>query len=91
VRLDKATVGLYEADYEKFNVFIPGARTIMLPVPLESAKEVKDNWDAVSLIDPAYTLYGRPTTNHFTGSPLQPAVVLLRYQPGFSNKHRPDA
>lgn len=58
VRLDKATVGLYEADYEKFNVFIPGARTIMLPVPLESAKEVKDNWDAVSLIDPAYTLYG---------------------------------
>ncbi len=58
VRYDKATVGLYEADYEKFNVFIPGAKSIMLPVPLEFAKEVKDNWKEVWLGNPSYTLSG---------------------------------
>jgi len=58
VHFNKASVGLYEADYEKFNVFIPGAKSIMLPVPLEFAKDVKDNWDEVWLGNPNYTLSG---------------------------------
>lgn len=58
VHYENASVGLYEADYEKFNVFIPGAKSIMLPVPLEFAKEVKDNWDEVWLGNPTYTLSG---------------------------------
>ncbi len=58
VQLDKASIGLYEADYEKFNVFIPGAKSIMLPVPLEYAKQVKDNWEEVWLGNPSYTLSG---------------------------------
>ena len=58
VRYDQSSVGLYEADYEKFNVFIPGAKSIMLPVPLEFAKEVKENWSEVWLGNPAYTLSG---------------------------------
>ncbi|MGK7397801.1 MAG: WG repeat-containing protein [Candidatus Cyclobacteriaceae bacterium M3_2C_046] len=58
VRFDQATVGLYEADYEKFNVFVPGAKSILLPVPLEFAKEVKDDWDKVWLGNPAYTISG---------------------------------
>jgi hypothetical protein len=58
VHFDKASVGLYEADYEKFNVFIPGAKSIMLPVPLEYAKDVKDNWGEVWLGNPSYTLSG---------------------------------
>jgi hypothetical protein len=58
VQFDKASVGLYEADYEKFNVFIPGAKSLMLPVPLEFAKEVKDHWNEVWLGNPTYTLSG---------------------------------
>ena len=58
VKYDKSAIGLYEADYEKFNVFIPGAKSIMLPVPLEYAKEVKDNWAEVWLGNPMYTLSG---------------------------------
>ncbi|MCK5208535.1 MAG: WG repeat-containing protein, partial [Cyclobacteriaceae bacterium] len=58
VNYDQSAIGLYEADYEKFNVFIPGAKSIMLPVPLEYAKEVKDNWDEVWLGNPIYTLSG---------------------------------
>ena len=58
VNYNKARVGLYEADYEKFNVFIPGAKSIMLPVPLEYAKEVKENWDQVWLGNPTYTISG---------------------------------
>lgn len=58
VRLDRAAIGLYEADYEKFNVFIPGAKGIMLPVPLEYAKQVKDHWGEVWLGNPEYTLSG---------------------------------
>lgn len=58
VRFDKASVGLYEADYEKFNVFIPGAKSLMLPVPLEFAKEVKDHWNEVWLGNATYTLSG---------------------------------
>ncbi len=58
VKYDQSAIGLYEADYEKFNVFIPGAKSIMLPVPLEYAKEVKDNWNDVWLGNPTYTLSG---------------------------------
>jgi hypothetical protein len=58
VNYDKSSIGLYEADYEKFNVFIPGAKSIMLPVPLEFAKEVKENWEEVWLGNPTYTLSG---------------------------------
>jgi hypothetical protein len=58
VRFDQASVGLYEADYEKFNVFIPGAKSLMLPVPLEFAKDVKDHWNEVWLGNPTYTLSG---------------------------------
>ena len=58
VNFNKSAVGLYEADYEKFNVFIPGAKSLMLPVPLDYAKEVKDNWDEVWLGNPTYTLSG---------------------------------
>lgn len=58
VQFDKSSIGLYEADYEKFNVFIPGAKSIMLPVPLEFAKEVKENWSDVWLGNPTYTLSG---------------------------------
>ena len=54
----QSSIGLYEADYEKFNVFIPGAKSIMLPVPLEYAKDVKENWDEVWLGNPSYTLSG---------------------------------
>ncbi len=58
VNYDKTKIGLYEADYEKFNVFIPGAKSIMLPVPLEYAKEVKENWDDVWLGNPTYMVSG---------------------------------
>ncbi len=58
VQFEKSSIGLYEADYEKFNVFIPGAKSIMLPVPLEYAKEVKENWPDVWLGNPTYTLSG---------------------------------
>ncbi|MCK5371155.1 MAG: WG repeat-containing protein, partial [Cyclobacteriaceae bacterium] len=58
VKYDQSSIGLYEADYEKFNVFIPGTKSIMLPVPLEYAKEVKENWNEVWLGNPTYTLSG---------------------------------
>ena len=58
VKYDKSAIGLYESDYEKFNIFIPGAKSIMLPVPLEYAKEVKDNWQDVWLGNPSYSLSG---------------------------------
>ena len=58
VKYDQASIGLYEADFEKFHVFIPGAKSIMLPVPLEYAKEVKDNWNDVWLGNPTYTISG---------------------------------
>jgi hypothetical protein len=58
VSFENSSLGLYEADYEKFNVFISGAKSIMLPVPLEYAKEVKENWDKVWFGNPTYTLSG---------------------------------
>ncbi len=58
VKLDKAAPGLYDADNEKFTVFIPGAKSIRLPVPLEYAKEVKDNWDEMWFVHPKYALSG---------------------------------
>ncbi len=58
VNFEKSSVGLYEADYEKFNVFIPGAKSIMLPVPLEYAKDVKENWNKIWFGNPTYTLSG---------------------------------
>lgn len=58
VKYDKATIGLYEADYEKFNVFIPGAKSLMFPVPLEYAKELKENWNEMWIGNPTYTLSG---------------------------------
>ena len=58
VKYDKSSIGLYEADYEKFNVFIPGAKSIMLPVPIDYAKEIKENWNEVWIGNPTYTLSG---------------------------------
>ena len=58
VNYDKSSIGLYEADYEKFNVFIPGAKSIMFPVPIEHAKEVKENWNEIWIGNPTYTLSG---------------------------------
>lgn len=58
VNFENSSVGLYEADYEKFNVFIAGAKSIMLPVPLEYAKEVKENWNEIWFGNPTYTLSG---------------------------------
>ncbi len=58
VNFKQTSIGLYEADYEKFNIIIPGANSIMLPVPLEYAKDMKENWNEVWLGNPAYTLSG---------------------------------
>lgn len=58
VKLSDARLGLYQADIEKFNVIIPGTRNIMLPVPLELAKEVKENWHDVWLGNAVYTVAG---------------------------------
>ncbi len=58
VNFKQSSIGLYEADYEKFNVLIPGAKSIMLPVPIAYAKEVKENWSEVWLGNPTYTLSG---------------------------------
>ena len=58
VRLEKASPGLYDADNEKFTVFIPGAKSIRLPVPLELAKKVKENWDDLWIGNPKYALSG---------------------------------
>ena len=58
VFFDKSSIGLYEADHEKFKVFIPGAKSIMLPVPIEYAKDVKENWEELWLGNPTYTISG---------------------------------
>jgi hypothetical protein len=58
VELDRAKIGIYDADSEKFNVFIPGARNIMFPIPLAVAPEMKDNWVEVWLGNPKYTISG---------------------------------
>ncbi|GEM_PF-983440 len=58
VDLENAFIGLYDADYEKFNVYIPGARKICLPVPISMAKEFKANQAEITFHNPDYYLSG---------------------------------
>jgi len=58
VNFTKSTVGLYDADNEKFNMFVPGARSLMIPIPLEDAKEIKDNWEDVWIGNPKFSISG---------------------------------
>ncbi len=58
VNLTKSTLGLYDADNEKFNMFVPGARSLMIPVPLEDAKEIKENWEDVWIGNPKFSIAG---------------------------------
>jgi len=58
IDFEHASIGLYDADLERFNVFIPGARSIMLPVPLGIAPEFKEDWNKVWLGNAEYTISG---------------------------------
>ena len=57
VDIDKAELGLYNADAEIFTLFVPGAITTLLPVPIEDAIWFKDNWNFVEILDPEYSIY----------------------------------
>ncbi len=58
VDLGNAKIGLYDADYEKFNIYIPGAKHIRLPVPLNQARDFKENWAIVVVQNADYYLSG---------------------------------
>jgi hypothetical protein len=56
IDLKNTQLGLYDADTERFNLIIPGARSIMLPIPIEMAREVKENWVDVWLGNASYSI-----------------------------------
>ena len=56
IDLKNTQLGLYDADTERFNLIIPGARSIMLPIPIERAREIKDHWGDVWLGDATYSI-----------------------------------
>ncbi len=58
VNFGLSTVGLYDADNEKFNMYVPGARSLMIPIPMENAKEIKDNWENVWIGNHTFTVSG---------------------------------
>ena len=58
VNFGQSTVGLYDADNEKFNMFVPGAKSLMVPIPLEDAKEIKENWEDVWIGNPKFSVSG---------------------------------
>jgi hypothetical protein len=57
VDLSNRELGLYNADAEIFTLFVPGAITTLLPVPIEDAVWFKDNWDFVEIKDPEFSIY----------------------------------
>ncbi len=58
VHLNRSSLGLYDADLEKFSVYIPGAKAIMLPVPIGLAPEVQNNWKEAWLGNAQFSVNG---------------------------------
>jgi hypothetical protein len=50
-------LGLYNADAEIFTLFVPGAITTLVPVPIEDALWFKDNWKFVEILNPEFSIY----------------------------------
>lgn len=57
VDINQAELGLYNADAEIFSLFIPGAVTTLVPVPIQDAMWFKDNWEFVEIEEPEYSIY----------------------------------
>jgi hypothetical protein len=57
VKVNNAELGLYNADAEIFTLFVPGAITTLIPVPIADAMWFKDNWEFVEILDPEFSIY----------------------------------
>jgi len=55
--LNESELGLYNADAEIFTLFVPGAITTLIPVPINDAIWFKDNWKYVEIINPEFSIY----------------------------------
>jgi hypothetical protein len=53
-----AQLGLYDADSESYHVIIPGANSIMLPVPIDEAPALRTGWHQVWLGNATYGIHG---------------------------------
>ena len=53
-----AELGIYDADEEHFNIFIPGTMPTKIDIPIEEAIEFKTNWEEAVITDPAFLLAG---------------------------------
>jgi len=69
VKLNEAELGLYNADAEIFSLFVPGAITTLIPVPIKDAIWFKDNWNFVEIENPEYSIFDdRFVVTRFTAS-----------------------
>jgi hypothetical protein len=57
VNMKGAELGLYNADAEIFTLFVPGAISTLIPVPIADAMWFKDNWAYVEITDPEFSIY----------------------------------
>lgn len=57
VDLENTELGLYNADAEIFTLFVPGAITTLIPVPIEDAIWFKDNWNFVRISKPEFSIF----------------------------------
>jgi hypothetical protein len=57
VNVNNTELGLYNADAEIFTLFVPGAISALIPVPINDAMWFKDNWEFVEILDPEFSIY----------------------------------
>jgi hypothetical protein len=57
VKLHDAELGLYNADAEIFTLFVPGAITTLIPIPINDAIWFKDNWNFVEIMNQEFSIY----------------------------------
>ncbi len=66
ISLEKAELGLYNADAEMFSLFIPGMISTLIPVPISEAMFFRDHWDQVYLRNAEFTIHDdRFVLTHF--------------------------
>jgi hypothetical protein len=83
VKLNEAELGLYNADAEIFTLFVPGAITTLIPVPINDAIWFKDNWNYVEIMDPEFSIYDdKFVVTRFTASLFGSLYNYDAYQHG---------
>lgn len=79
ISLSSAELGYYDADREKFNIYVPGTLPTSLQVPIDEALWFKENWFNASITDTQFAISGEKFV--LTGYSVVIGSSLYRYDP----------